>query len=429
MKDFVLGIVFALLVAAGGLAYRLLGYADAQGRCGSLALRNGQHAQGDTRIRGQRRDGMRWRWVPWLAAAVLAMAGAVSTSAQDLVESELRIPMKEAGKKGLEATMVRPNDGVAHPLALLAHGTPREPNDREGMTPWSLLPQAREFARRGWTTVIVMRRGYGDSGGGYREEANACSPRVDYYDSGRESAKDLRSAIAYLSTRPEVDASRIISVGISAGGFATVALTAEPPPGLVAAISFAGGRGSKRPDEVCNVDELVRTFGDFGKKSRVPMLWVYAENDHFFGPQIATRFYQAFTATGGKAILVRAAAFRKDGHGLFSLGGIPIWTPMVDNFLTHQNLQLRSSLLALPTPAAVAAPSQLSPEASAEFRSFLTLPAHKAFAVSGGGHYGYVFGRRTEKEASKLAEERCRESAEKADPCSVVMLDERKGGT
>ena len=297
------------------------------------------------------------------------------------------------------------------------------------MTPWGFVPQAREFARRGWTVVVVMRRGYGDSGGAYSEDSEACSRRVDYYDSGRESARDLRAAIAYLSTRPEVDASRIISVGISAGGYATVALTAEPPPGLMAAISFAGGRGSRKPDEVCNPEVLVRAFYDFGRKSRVPMLWVYAENDHFFGPSIAAQFYQAFTSAGGKAAVIHAAAFRRDGHGLFSLGGTAIWTPMVDRFLQEQNLTLRTSLLALPAPPDVAPPSALSANAAAEFRTFLTMPAHKAFAVSPKGHYGYVFGRRSEKEASKLAEEHCRDSAERGDPCSVVLVDEGKNGS
>jgi dienelactone hydrolase len=363
-----------------------------------------------------------------LQVILLVLAAAGSLRAQDLVEQELRIPMKEAGKKGLEAVMVRPNDGAAHPLALLNHGAPRDSGERPGMTPWGLVPQAREFARRGWTAVVVMRRGYGDSGGGYSEEGNACSPRVDYYDSGRESAKDLHAAMEYLATRPEVDGSRMISVGISAGGFATVALTADPPDGLVAAISFAGGRGSRKPDEVCNPEVLVRAFSDFGRKSRVPMLWVYAENDHFFGPSISAAFYQAFTASGGKAEFVRTAAFRRDGHGLFSLAGIPIWTPMVDKFLAQQNLTLRTSLLALPAPPDVAPPSSLSASGAAEFRSFLILPGHRAFAVSPAGHYGYVFGRRTEKEASKLAEERCRDATEKNDPCSVVMVDERKTG-
>jgi dienelactone hydrolase len=265
--------------------------------------------------------------------------------AQDLVESEFRIPMKEAGKKGLDAVMVRPNEPGPHPLAVLAHGSPREASDRAGMSPWQMVPQAREFARRGWTTVIVLRRGYGDSGGSFEEDARACSGRPDFYDAGKESAKDLRAAIAYISALPEVDPSRIISVGVSAGGYATVALTADPPPGLLAGISFAGGRGSRKPDEVCHPDELIRSFHDFGEKSRLPMLWVYSQNDHFFGPQIALNFYQAFTQAGGKASFIQAAPFRHDGHTLFSLGGIPIWTVMVDNFLKGQNLTLRSTLL------------------------------------------------------------------------------------
>jgi dienelactone hydrolase len=346
-------------------------------------------------------------------------------SAQDLVENAFRIPAKDAGKKGLEAVMVRPKEGGPHPLAVLTHGTPREASDRAGMSPWQMIPQAREFARRGWTTVIVLRRGYGDSGGGYDEDARACSRRTDYYDAGKESAKDLRESIAYLSKLPEVDASRIISVGISAGGFATVALTAEPPPGLVAAISFAGGRGSRRPDEVCNPGELIRAFHEFGEKSRVPMLWVYSENDHFFGPQIANSFFEAFRDAGGKATFIRAAPYRRDGHGLFSMGGISIWTSMVDDFLESQKLKLRTTLLALPEPPDVSPPAQLAPSGVEEFRKFLTLPPHKAFAVSTEGHLGYAFGRRSEKDAEKLAKEHCEESSPKSDPCTLIPVEDQ----
>jgi dienelactone hydrolase len=343
--------------------------------------------------------------------------------AQDLVEKAFRIPTKDAGKKGLEAVMVRPNEPGQHPLAVLTHGAPREPGDRPGMSPWQMVPQAREFARRGWTTVVVMRRGYGDSGGGFDEDGRACSNRADYYDAGKESAKDLRESIAYLSELPEVDPSRIISVGISAGGFATVALTAEPPPGLVAAISFAGGRGSRKPDEVCNPDVLIRAFRSFGEKSRIPMLWVYSENDHFFGPRIAQGFYEAFTQAGGKASFIHAAPFRRDGHGLFSLGGIPIWTVMVDDFLKAQNLTLRTTLLSLPVPPDVLPPAELKPSGRGEFRTFLTLPSYKAFAVSTDGHTGYAFGRRSEKDAEKLAKEHCEENISRGDHCALVSLD------
>ena len=357
---------------------------------------------------------------PILATLVLLVSGLGPVRAQELLEESLRIPMPEAGSKGLEAYMVRPNDSGAHPLALITHGTPREGARRGEINALTFVPQAREFARRGWTTVIVVRRGYGTSGGSYAEEGRACSLHPDYYDVGKESAKDLRFSIEYLSRIPPVDASRILSVGISAGGFANVALTANPPPGLVAAISFAGGRGSRRPDEVCNPDDLVRTFGQFGKTSRVPMLWVYAENDHFFGPQVAAQFYQAFTRSGGNAEFIRAAAFRRDGHGLFSPGGIPLWTPMVDEFLAGQNLKLRETLLALPVAPDVPPPGALSAPGRQEWRNFLTYPEHRAFAVSGGGRYAYVYGRSSDKEARKLAQEHCEEAASRGDRCELV---------
>jgi dienelactone hydrolase len=357
-----------------------------------------------------------------LAMLVLVVLSLGQAAAQDLIEESLRIPMPDAGKKGLEAFMVRPNDSSAHPLALLTHGTPRAGPERDDVTALSLVPQAREFARRGWTTVIVVRRGYGSSGGSYAEEARACSRHPDYYGAGKESARDLRFSIAYLSKAPQVDASRVISVGISAGGFANVALTADPPPGLLASISFAGGRGSRKPDEVCNPDYLVRAFGDFGRASRVPMLWVYAENDHFFGPELAAAFHHAFTLSGGKAEFIRAAPFPRDGHGLFSAGGIPLWTPMVDEFLAGQSLKLRDDLLALPAAPDVTPPTPLPSEALKDWRSFLTYPEHKAFAVSDLGHYSYSYGRSSDKAARKLAMEHCEEAAPHADRCQLVDI-------
>jgi dienelactone hydrolase len=360
----------------------------------------------------------------FLAAAIFAMTIVARVHGQDLVEQALRVPMPAAGKSGLEAVMVRPKDGTAHPLALINHGSPREADQRPGMTAWGLIPQAREFARRGWTTVVVLRRGYGTSGGEYSEDARGCSSNPQYYASGIESAKDIRAAIVYLSTLPTVDASRIISVGVSAGGFATVALTADPPPGLIAGISFAGGRGSQQPDEVCGAGDLIRAFAEFGKRSRIPMLWVYAENDHFFGPAIAAQFHKAFTNAGGVARFVRAPPFRRDGHGLFSLGGIALWTPMVDDFLASQDLKLREVLLSLPGSPSIEPPRQLSPEGREEFRSFLTLPAHKAFAVSASGHYGYAFGRRAEDEAKKSALTHCGDTDQRANHCVLVSADD-----
>ena len=116
------------------------------------------------------------------------------------------------------------------------------------MTPHGMLPQMMEFARRGWAVAAVLRRGYGQSGGGWAETFGPCD-KPNYIRAGRAGAADLKAPLSLISrTAPDIDPHRMIAVGVSAGGFATVALTENPPPGLVAAISFAGGRGSENAD-------------------------------------------------------------------------------------------------------------------------------------------------------------------------------------
>ena len=240
---------------------------------------------------------------------------------------------------------VRPNEPGRFPLVLLTHGSPRAAAERAAMTPLAMLPQALEFARRGFAVVIVMRRGHGGSDGGWAEGFGSCD-NANYVAAGNAGAADLKTTLEFVSHRSDVDPTRMIAVGVSAGGFATVALTADPPPGLVAAISFAGGRGSLESNRVCRPDRLIDAFHTFGKSSRVPMLWVYAENDHYFAPALAQQFKSAFVDGGGQVDFVAAPAFGNDGHDLFSPLGIAQWTPYVDAFLRRQNLTLRFDTVA-----------------------------------------------------------------------------------
>ena len=70
----------------------------------------------------------------------------------------------------------------------------------------------------------------------------------------------------------------------------------------------------------------------------MPTLWVYTENDRFFRPDLAARLVAAFREGGGRATFVAAPAYGADGHGLFSLGGQPVWEPIVDAFLAAHGL-------------------------------------------------------------------------------------------
>jgi pimeloyl-ACP methyl ester carboxylesterase len=233
---------------------------------------------------------------------------------------------------------------------------------------------------------------------------------------------DLRAAIEAMARRADVTTSGMIAAGHSAGGFATVALTAQAPAGLVAAISFAGGRGSRDDDDVCNPNGLVQAFATFGKTSRAPMLWVYATNDSYFGPELARRLHDGFRANGGNAKFIAAPPYGDDGHYLYSVVSRSQWTPYLDAFLRERGLG--HDVLSPPDP--LPPPGQLNEAARAEFARYLasTMP-HKAFAVSPNGGYGWRSGRATADEAQRDSLAAC---TKWSSTCTLYALDDKLAG-
>jgi hypothetical protein len=233
---------------------------------------------------------------------------------------------------------------------------------------------------------------------------------------------DLRAAIEAMARRADVTTSGMIAAGHSAGGFATVALTAQAPAGLVAAISFAGGRGSRDDDDVCNPNGLAQAFATFGKTSRAPMLWVYATNDSYFGPELARRLHDGFRANGGNAKFIAAPPYGDDGHYLYSVVSRSQWTPYLDAFLRERGLG--HDVLSPPDP--LPPPGQLNEAARAEFARYLasTMP-HKAFAVSPNGGYGWRSGRATADEAQRDSHAAC---TKWSPTCTLYALDDKLAG-
>src|SRR5688572_5520597 len=175
-----------------------------------------------------------------LLAAALALCSALALAApplskHDIVREPLRLPvtLDDGQHFVLEAFVARPAAAGRFPLALLTHGTPRQAAQRQRMAAVQMSFQAEELARRGYVAVAVMRRGYGTSEGAWAESSGRCEA-PDHERAARESARDLRAALRALSRRPEIDRERMIVIGQSAGGIGTVALAADPPPGLKA---------------------------------------------------------------------------------------------------------------------------------------------------------------------------------------------------
>lgn len=341
-------------------------------------------------------------------AAFIVVSGSAAARFDGLVESPVSVPVS-AGAGGptlnLSGYLARPDGPGPFPMVLLTHGAPRDAKDRATMRAEGAARQARDFARRGWFALSVLRRGYGSSEGAFAEAAGPCSDRT-YAAAGRAAAVDLREAARWLAGQDRADPRRLLLVGVSAGGFAATALASEPPPGLVGIVSFAGGRGSRGPNDVCRPDRLIGAFGEYGRTARAPALWIYAENDLYFGPELSRAMHQAYVAGGAAAEFHMLPPFGSDGHAIY--GRAPDqWWPLVDAFLRRH---------ALPTWSPEVLRVDRLPMAGERHRDafvrYLAGPGEKAFAASPGGRFGWATGRESTEAARDTALGFCRGNAE-----------------
>ncbi len=249
------------------------------------------------------------------------------------------VTMRDA--KGMPAALYtricRPRGEAPAPVVLINHGSPARASDRPSRQPTICESEAATwFLRQGFVVVAGMRRGHGASGNELAETSGGCSA-PEFVRAGQEAARDLDALVQYAAALPFARPNGMVMVGQSTGGWATIGYNSVAHPRVTAMVNMAGGRGGHyqlMPNNNCRPDQLVLAAGTLGRTATTPMLWVYTENDSFFGPSLATALHDAFTRTGGRAEMVRLPAFTEDGHSLFfGRGGSSIWGPLVERYL------------------------------------------------------------------------------------------------
>jgi dienelactone hydrolase len=322
----------------------------------------------------------------------------------------------------LDAIITRPANPGRYPVVLLNHGTPATVAEAANVVPTMFTSIAIDFARRGWVAASMTRRGHGRSEGKFSDGYGSCE-NANYQAAGIATAQDVIQSIQFLQSQPYVDPTRVLLVGVSGGGFGSVAAASLAPVGLVGVINFAGGRGhgSNVAGVVCSRDHLIAAYGFFGRTVSVPTLWIYSENDNFFGPALARDMFSAFVKAGGRGELIIAPPYGQDGHGLI-LGPAELWQDYVDGFLRVN---------ALPTwfrplerrPPILPAPPGAKGNMERDFRLYLASENYeKAFAIGPDGHYGWATRRRSPEEAVAAAVEFCGRSGATCRPYAINDL-------
>jgi len=222
------------------------------------------------------------------------------------------------GSNRLEMTMLLPGGSAPYPVVVFNHG------DVEADTTYARFKRryvdmgvAREFLRLGWAVVFPARPGVGLSEGTYRMGFSADDADATY--TAKVHAKGILPVFEALKDHPLLDTRRVVVSGQSAGGYAAMYLASLNLPGVIGAIDFSGGRTDKTLDRnAANTNSMmVRGFAEFGQTTKVPTLWVFAENDSRYTANTIRASHKAFVDAGGKATLSLSPPIEGDGHFIF----------------------------------------------------------------------------------------------------------------
>ena len=258
----------------------------------------------------------------------------------------IKIPLKGAGIFGSDLAMVthlyKPAGDGAFPLVIFSHGRAPEISDRQKLTNPVLIGHANFWLGKGFGVVAPIRPGYGQSEGMDREDAGSnwrrgqCIGEPDFSYLANVAGEAVFATMDWAKKQPWVNNEKILLVGVSVGGLTSAAVAAKGPSGVIGYINFSGGAGGsprESPGKSCKPEKLTQLYGEFGKTTHVPSLWLYAENDLYWGPDAPKEWHKAFSANATDTKFVMTTPVPgDDGHRLLAVGG-KLWSPHVNAFI------------------------------------------------------------------------------------------------
>ncbi len=261
----------------------------------------------------------------------------------EIVEIQVSGAGAGGGPAAMATQVFKPPGAGPFPVLLFSHGRSGKAEERADLKNPVLRGHAEYWMRKGFAVVAPIRPGYGAGGGSDRESsgsrldaAGECAGDADARSVFVNSTAAVRSALDWVRGQKWAKRDVVVLAGQSVGGATTVFLAATNPPGVVGYVNFAGGTlgyPDRRPGRSCFPEKLEVLYGEAGTKSRVPGLWLYAENDLYWGADAPRRWHAAYAKGGAKSTFVMTGPVpNEDGHRLLARGG-KMWSVHVDAFV------------------------------------------------------------------------------------------------
>jgi len=282
-----------------------------------------------------------------VARSVVAslLLSALSAAASDAGIERVRIPLEAPGVSSMLAGVFLPEGKGPFPVLVYSHGRSGTQLERT----YTKIPNPRGhvgyWLGKGFAVVTPIRPGYGETGGDDREDSGVrldmfgnCWGYPNFDNATAAAASALLGTVAWVRRQQWADPDRIVLAGTSMGGLASIATAARSPPGVVAYINFAGGtggNGTRAPEHSCGSGAMESLMATLGRTNHVPGLWLYAQNDQYWGPRWPGVWYRAFSQrTNVTRFVMTDPVPNTDGHQLLAHGA-RLWNPPVDSFLSE----------------------------------------------------------------------------------------------
>ena len=279
--------------------------------------------------------------------ALVALLVGASSNAAEVAFETVQIPIDRLDASASDVRMAtgvyRPLGPGPFPVMVYSHGRSGTDLERSHTRLPDPHSHVRYWVNKGFAVVAPIRPGYGQTGGADRESSGVrldvfgnCWGRPDFGRSAQEATHAVLATLAWVREQGWADAKRIVLVGASMGGLASIASAATNPEGVVGYINFSGGTGGdgrRAPEHSCGSEDMQALMAVYGKTTHVPNLWLYAQNDLYWGSEWPRAWNRSYAAGGSVSEFVMTDAVpNSDGHQLLARGG-RLWTVPVDRFL------------------------------------------------------------------------------------------------
>jgi len=288
-------------------------------------------------------------FIPTKSIAAERTLGAFGPEGARMREQLWILPSGDANVS-MRATVFRPDvdpagENQKRQLVVINHGTDEATRLAVSMPVYYWM--SRWFVDRGYVVVLPQRRGHGATGGPLAEAIGNCA-HPDHYASGNVAADDIEAAVDYMTQQPFVARDGVIVVGVSTGGWASLALSARNLPQVQAIVNFSGGRGGHaygQRNAICGTDALLAAARTYASQAHEPTIWFYAMNDSYFGPKLAENLAQVWSNAGGSVEEHILSPYGTEGHSIADdRQGWDIWGPSLDSFLQRVREQAPKSV-------------------------------------------------------------------------------------